>query len=67
MLSVGTLQTSSLEAQLSRDRATLTLVVSGSLDMKTSGSLWREALHLIDQLKPIGQLADKCRLVPTCS
>lgn len=58
MLSVGTPPTSSLEARFSRDRAILTLVISGRLEMKTSGNLWREALHLLDQSKSIGIMID---------
>ncbi len=58
MLTVGTPQPKSLEARLSKDRALLTLALSGRLDMKTSGNLWREALHILEEMKPMGIVID---------
>ncbi len=58
MPTVGTPQSSSLKARFSGDRTTLTLVVSGRLDMETSDTLWREALHILDASNPIGIVID---------
>lgn len=52
MLTVDTPQTSWLEAQFSSDRATLTLVMTERLDAYTTGTLWREALQVLQQSKP---------------
>lgn len=52
MLTVDTPQTSWLEAQFSSDRTTLTLVMTERLDAYTTGTLWREALQVLQQSKP---------------
>jgi phospholipid/cholesterol/gamma-HCH transport system permease protein len=43
----------SLHARVSSDTATLTLVLSGRLDMNTTGGLWREAQHVLQESHPI--------------
>jgi phospholipid/cholesterol/gamma-HCH transport system permease protein len=58
MLTVGTPQSRSLEVRLSRDRAILTLVLRGRLDMSTSGHVWREALRILERVRPIGMVID---------
>lgn len=58
MLTVGTPQSRSLEVRLSRDRAILTLVLRGRLDMKTSGHVWREALRILERVKPMEMVLD---------
>ena len=44
-------QAGSFETRLSSDRATLTLLLTGRLDASTTGKLWRDAQHLLEQSK----------------
>jgi phospholipid/cholesterol/gamma-HCH transport system permease protein len=51
-------QTGSFETRISSDRATLTLLLTGRLDANTTGRLWREAQHILEQTKPIRVVID---------
>jgi phospholipid/cholesterol/gamma-HCH transport system permease protein len=51
-------QAGSLETRVSSDRATLTLLMTGRLDANTTGRLWREAQHILEQSKPIRVVID---------
>lgn len=48
----------SLHARVSSDRATLTLSITGRLDTNTTGRLWREAMQVLQQSKPIRVVLD---------
>lgn len=50
--------TASLETRVSRDRATLTLLLTGRLDTNSIGRLWREALHALEQSRPAQVVID---------
>jgi phospholipid/cholesterol/gamma-HCH transport system permease protein len=51
-------QTGSFETRISSDRATLTLLLTGRFDANTTGRLWREAQHILEQTKPIRVVID---------
>jgi phospholipid/cholesterol/gamma-HCH transport system permease protein len=51
-------QAGSFETRVSSDRATLTLLMTGRLDANTTGRLWREAQHILEQSKPIRVVID---------
>jgi phospholipid/cholesterol/gamma-HCH transport system permease protein len=44
--------TGSLETRLSHDRATLTFLITGRLDTNSTGRLWRQAFHVLEQSRP---------------
>lgn len=50
--------TSSLETQVSHDRATLTFLITGRLDTNSTGRLWRQALHVLEQSRPTQVVID---------
>ena len=58
MLTADTSQSTSLKSRFSRDRTILTLVMSGRLDMKTAGKLWRETLHILNESNVIEIVID---------
>lgn len=51
-------QADSFETRVSSDRATLTLLMRGRLDANTTGKLWRDAQHILEQSKPIRVVLD---------
>ena len=51
-------QGASFETRVSSDQTTLTLLMRGRLDANTTGKLWREAQHILDQSKPIRVVID---------
>ena len=51
-------QTGSLETRLSPDRTTLTLLITGDMDTNSTGRLWRQALHVLEQSKPVQVIID---------
>jgi len=51
-------QAGSFETRVSSDRATLTLLMTGRLDANTTGRLWREAQHVLEQSNPIRVVID---------
>jgi phospholipid/cholesterol/gamma-HCH transport system permease protein len=51
-------QAGSFETRISSDRATLTLLLTGRLDANTTGRLWREAQHILEETKPIRVVID---------
>jgi len=51
-------QAGSFETRVSSDRTTLTLLMTGRLDANTTGRLWREALHILEQSNPIRVVID---------
>lgn len=51
-------QAGSFETRVSSDRTTLTLLLTGRLDANTTGRLWREALHILEQSNPIQVVID---------
>jgi phospholipid/cholesterol/gamma-HCH transport system permease protein len=51
-------QGASFETRVSSDRTTLTLLIRGRLDANTTGRLWREAQHILEQSKPIRVVID---------
>ena len=50
--------TGSLETRLSPDRTTLTLLITGHIDTNSTGRLWRQALHVLEQSKPVQVVID---------
>ena len=50
--------TGSLETRLSHDRVTLTLFLSGRVDTNSTGRLWRQALHILEQSRPAQVVVD---------
>jgi phospholipid/cholesterol/gamma-HCH transport system permease protein len=51
-------QAGSFETRVSSDRTTLTLLLTGRLDANTTGGLWREAQHILEQSNPIRVVID---------
>jgi phospholipid/cholesterol/gamma-HCH transport system permease protein len=51
-------QAGSFETRVSSDPTTLTLLLTGRLDANTTGRLWREALHILEQSNPIRVVID---------
>jgi phospholipid/cholesterol/gamma-HCH transport system permease protein len=58
MLTPDTEQAGSFDVRVSKDRGTSTLFVTGRLDVYTTGGLWREALQVLQQSKPIRVVID---------
>ena len=50
--------TGSLETRLSHDRAILTLLITGHIDTNSTGRLWRQALHVLEQSRPVEVVID---------
>ena len=50
--------TGSFETRLSPDRTTLTLLITGDIDTNSTGRLWRQALHDLEQSKPVQVIID---------
>jgi phospholipid/cholesterol/gamma-HCH transport system permease protein len=46
------------ETRVSSDRTTLTLLIRGRLDANTTGKLWRDAQHILEQSTPIRVVLD---------
>ena len=51
-------QAGSFETRVSSDQAILTLLLTGRLDANTTGRLWREAQHILEQSKPTRVVID---------
>ena len=50
--------TGSFETRLSPDRATLTLLITGDIDTNSTGRLWRQVLHVLEQSRPVEVIID---------
>ena len=46
------------ETRVSSDRTTLTLLMRGRLDANTTGKLWRDAQHILEQSNPTRVVLD---------
>jgi phospholipid/cholesterol/gamma-HCH transport system permease protein len=50
--------TAMLETQLSHDRATLIFHITGRVDTNSTGKLWRQASHVLEQARPTHVVID---------
>jgi len=50
--------TGSFETRLSPDRAILTLLITGHIDTNSTGRLWRQVLHVLEQSRPVEVVID---------
>ena len=50
--------TGSFETRLSPDRAILTLLITGHIDTNSTGRLWSQVLHVLEQSRPVEVVID---------